>query len=87
MVGVAPRPTGDVSSRLEGVLRRVAQARPNVDRNALTFWGACRIRDMILDGDMNAADANAAIAALTEVAQHLGLSLFEIRRTIESAMR
>lgn len=73
-------------NRLEGILTRVAEAKEG-ERNQLTFWGACKIADMIALRELDAHDATNAIEALTEVSLRTGLQLREIRRTIASAMR
>ena len=72
--------------RLEGIVVTVAQAREG-ERNAVTFWGACRIAEMVSARELDAGEANNAIALLTEAAIRNGLPLFEIRRTIASALR
>lgn len=72
--------------RIEGIIITVASAREG-ERNRLTFWGACRIAEMVSTRELDAGEANNAIAALTEAASRTGLPLFEIRRTIASAMR
>lgn len=72
--------------RVEGIIIAVASAREG-ERNSLTFWGANRIAGMIANRELDASEASNAIAALTEAARRTGLPLFEIRRTIASAMR
>ena len=72
--------------RLEGIVVTVAQAREG-ERNAVTFWGACRIAEMVSTRELDASEVNHAIGLLTEAAQRTGLPLFEIRRTIASALR
>jgi hypothetical protein len=41
-------------SRLMGLLRAVAQATPNLDRNQKLFWAACRVREMSAAGSWTA---------------------------------
>src|SRR5262249_16579360 len=72
--------------RIEGIVIAVASAREG-ERNSLTYWGANRIADMIAAHELDASEASNAIAMLTEAARRSGLPLFEIRRTIASAMR
>lgn len=72
--------------RIEGIIIAVVGAREG-ERNSLTFWGANRIADMIASRELDAGEAAGAIEALTEAARRTGLPLFEIRRTIASAMR
>ena len=78
--------SGSPDMRLEGILVTVASAREG-ERNQLTFWGACKIADMVATRDLDAGEAVKAIEVLTEAARRTGLPLFEIRRTIASAMR
>jgi hypothetical protein len=80
------RPSGDASSRLEGILATVARAREG-ERNAVTFWAACRIVDMITERALDQNDATAAFEALAHIARSTGLSHFEVKRTLESAAR
>lgn len=80
------RPTGSASSRLEGILTRVASAREG-ERNAMTFWAACRIVDMIVGRELDRDDGASAFEALREIARSTGLSHFEVKRTIGSAVR
>ena len=80
------RPSGSASSRLEGILTRVASAREG-ERNAVTFWAACRIADMIVERELNEVDGASAFEALQEIARSVGLSHFEVKRTINSAVR
>jgi hypothetical protein len=79
-------PSGYASARLEGILATVAQAREG-ERNAITFWGACRIADMIAERELDQSEANNALAALYEAASRTGLTMPEIRRTIANAGR
>jgi hypothetical protein len=77
-------PNAPAPVRLAGIIRTVALAQPG-ERNALTFWGACRIRDMIAIGELRGADANNAFSALYEAARRTGLNHHEITNTIGSA--
>ena len=72
--------------RLEGIIITVAQAREG-ERNQVTFWGACRIAEMVSTRELDASEARHALGLLTEAAMRSGLPLFEIRRTIASALR
>jgi hypothetical protein len=82
----SPQRFADAPRRLEGILTKIAEAREG-ERNAITFWGACRIGEMVLTGELNGGDGARAFDALREAAQRTGLHPSEIRRTIESALR
>jgi Bifunctional DNA primase/polymerase, N-terminal len=73
-------------SRIEGIVATVARARQG-ERNAVTFWGACRIRDMISERELDHVSGGHAFAALAEASRRTGLSEIEITRTITSATR
>jgi hypothetical protein len=85
-----PRPpSGNVHgamARVEGIVATVALAHQGV-RNSITFWGACKIRDMIADRELDITDGQHAVEALAEAASRTGLSSWEIQRTIFSAAR
>ena len=79
-----PAATGILSSRqVEGVIRRVAGAHEG-ERNALLFWGACRLAEMLRPGFLSQAEAE---RMLTGAAGKAGLTGSEVARTIESGMR
>ena len=86
------RPHGRVQSsappdkRIAGIIITVARAREG-ERNQVTFWGACRIAEMVSTREMDPGEAQHALGLLTEAAIRAGLPLFEIRRTIASALR
>jgi hypothetical protein len=69
-------------TRLEAILATVAAGRDG-ERNRITHWGACRVRDMIEGGE---ADAT-AFDALTVAGMRAGLTAPEVRRIINSARR
>jgi len=73
-------------SRVEGIVATVARARPG-ERNAVTFWGACRIRDMLAGRELDHATGRQALASLINAARQTGLPVSEIERTISSATR
>jgi hypothetical protein len=73
-------------TRLQAILNAVARA-PSGERNQLTFWGACKIRDMIAGREIDHAEGASAYNALVAAAANTGLSYREIKRTVESALR
>jgi hypothetical protein len=75
-----------VHASLMGILRTVVTANEG-NRNALLFWGACRIRDMNAAGELDHEATADATAALHEAATRTGLAPSEINRTISSGMR
>jgi hypothetical protein len=81
-------PSTAVSSRhadkaIEGVLRHLSTAKEG-ERNAILFWGACRLRERVEAGQMGQAEAQALLANSARAA---GLQDFEAQRTITSAWR
>lgn len=69
---------------LTGIVSRVLNATPNVDRNKLVFWAGCRIYQ---HADRGLFDENAARAAVLDAARHIGLDDAEANRTLDSAKR
>ncbi len=74
------------SMRIQGIITAVARAKEG-ERNAVTFWAACRIRDMLVDGEIDANTAAQAFAALFDAAQHIGLAPQEIKHAIAMGTR
>jgi hypothetical protein len=70
-------------SKLAGVLRTIATAREG-KRNSITFWGACRLAEMVIAGTLS---RDQAVALVVEAAGRAGLSRSEALRTTQSAFR
>jgi hypothetical protein len=73
-------------ARLHGIIARAASAVEG-KRNSVTFWCACRIRDMLADGELDDVEGIAAFTALHEAAVLAGLRSSSVRKTIQSAVR
>jgi hypothetical protein len=70
-------------AKLSGILRVVARAREG-ERNNVTYWGACRLAEMVAAGMLT---RDHAIALAIEAATRTGLSRNEALRTTQSAFR
>jgi Bifunctional DNA primase/polymerase, N-terminal len=68
---------------VEGIIRFVASARIG-ERNAATFWGACRLREYVVNGVIDRSLAN---ELLMDAARRTGLLPREISATVASAFR
>src|SRR5262249_46321626 len=69
-------------TRLDAILATVASTQQG-QRQALCFWGACKIRDMIADGEAPIT----AFEALRAAAAQSGLEARRIESAIASATR
>ncbi len=78
-----PRTSGSAQQKLDGIIRAIASAREGA-RNSLTFWGACRLAEMVTEGTISRADA---IAIAVEAASRNGLTQTEALRTAQSAFQ
>ncbi len=74
---------GEGARRLRALARVVAAAAEG-QRNALTFWGACRAGELVVAG---ALDEAAAAAAIEAAARAAGLPGDEARRTTRNGLR
>jgi Bifunctional DNA primase/polymerase, N-terminal len=70
-------------AKLTGIIRTVATANQG-HRNSVTFWGACRIAEMVAEGLLGQAEG---LAIIVEAASRTGLSRAEATRTALSAFR
>ena len=77
-------PNSEIARRkLDGIIRVIARAEEG-NRNSLTYWGACRLAELVAEGVLTRNDA---IAISVEAAGRNGLSRQEARRTTMSAFR
>jgi hypothetical protein len=83
-----PRPAGaaysmSVENKLKGISKRLQHAREG-ERNAVLFWAACRIGELV---NVGAAHPDFGRDLLVVAATRAGLAAAEAQRTIASAMR
>ena len=76
---------GEPNAAVQGILNKVAQAREG-NRNGILFWGACCIRNMVVNRKLGGMEASQSLQALHNISLQTGLSAREIARTINSAM-
>lgn len=76
---------GEPNAKVQGVLNKVAQAREG-NRNAILYWAACVISDMVANREIGNMEGSRSLQALNGLSLHTGLSAREIARTIQSAM-
>jgi Bifunctional DNA primase/polymerase, N-terminal len=79
----APRIVIPDTHALAKLVRLVAAA-PEGERNALTYWAACRAGEMVASGLL---DAESATAVIAEAAISAGLTRSEAERTARSGVR
>jgi hypothetical protein len=70
-------------ARISGIIRTIAAAGLG-ERNRVTFWGACRLREL---AEQHILPRDDAIAIAVEAAARNGLSYREARKTTLSAFR
>jgi Bifunctional DNA primase/polymerase, N-terminal len=68
---------------IDGLLRHVSSAREG-ERNSALHWGACRMRERILAGQIGTGEAASLLVA---AARASGLTEIEARATVRSAFR
>jgi hypothetical protein len=78
-----PKPTQVAGRKLDGIIRTIARASVG-ERNHVTFWGACRLAEMVAQ---SALSQNDAIAIVIEAASRAGLPRQEALRTAQSAFQ
>jgi Bifunctional DNA primase/polymerase, N-terminal len=74
---------GQAKNKLDGIIRTIAFAQEG-ERNSRTFWGACRMAEMVR---AKLLDRSAAISLVIEAASRNGLTRQEALRTAQSAFR
>jgi Bifunctional DNA primase/polymerase, N-terminal len=72
-----------INNTIDSVVRTIATASEGA-RNSLTYWGACRLAELVYHG---AIDREDAMALVVEAASRTGLPAFEARLTALSAFR
>jgi hypothetical protein len=70
-------------AKIVGIVRTIATARAG-ERNALTYWGACRLAELVA---LNLIDPHTALDLVVEAATRTGITWKEARRTALSALR
>lgn len=78
-----PLSSEQAQRKLDGIIRTIARAREG-ERNHVTFWGACRLAEMV---GQAALSRNDAIAIAVEAASRAGLSRREALQAARSAFR
>jgi Bifunctional DNA primase/polymerase, N-terminal len=83
----APRPSRNdgppLLAAIEGLVRTVALAQQG-QRNAITYWAACRLHELAAEGKITIGLAR---ELLVEAAARCGLPITEAGRTFDSAFR
>jgi Bifunctional DNA primase/polymerase, N-terminal len=78
-----PINSGQAQRKLNGIIRTIAAANVG-ERNQVTFWGACRLAEMVAQSELGRDDA---IAITVEAAIRAGLPRNEALRTARSAFQ
>jgi len=79
-------PPASAAARVTAILLAAARAHEG-ERNQLTFWAACRVRDMVREGAIDHSAGMDALTQLQQAAAHTGLTPREIKLAIGSALR
>jgi hypothetical protein len=82
-VPAQPLTSDRAEHKLAGIIRTIANASAG-ERNHLTFWGACRLAEMVAQ---NALSRDDAVAIAVEAASRAGLPRHEALRTARSAFQ
>jgi Bifunctional DNA primase/polymerase, N-terminal len=82
-VPARPLTSDRAEHKLAGIIRTIANATAG-ERNHLTFWGACRLAEMVAQ---NALSRDDAVAIAVEAASRAGLPRHEALRTARSAFQ
>jgi hypothetical protein len=75
--------SGGAQRQINGIIRTIAGASQG-ERNHVTYWGACRLAEMVGQTALTRGDA---IAIVVEAASRCGLPRLEATRTAQSALR
>ena len=78
-----PPTSAAAQHKINGIIRAIAHATEG-ERNSLTFWGACRLAELVAQGILNRSDA---VAIAVEAASRNGLPRREALRTAQSAFQ
>jgi hypothetical protein len=78
-----PKTPEAAKAKIEGIVGAVAAACEG-QRNGLTYWGACRLAELVKQAVITQGDA---VALAIEAARQAGLSPKEAQRTVASAFR
>ena len=76
-------PLENCDGKLAGILRTIARA-PEGQRNSVTYWGACRLAELVAAGALSDSQA---LDLIIEAASRTGLPYAEAKRTANSALR
>lgn len=74
-----------MNPKLVGIFQRLRRAREG-ERNAIAFWAACRLADMLRSGELKESWGYAADLLLL-ASSEAGLPEVEARKTIASGLR
>jgi hypothetical protein len=80
------RRVGEPHKKVQGILAAVARAQKG-NRNSITYWAACSIRDMIANREIGTTEGAASFRGLHVLSVTIGLPAREAARTIRSAVQ